>query len=87
MPGTKFMFCTGIENSYPNIILPDGTRKRIADPRALPETDAEQRPDHRTRPGAPGRDGKMRALQILGNRFFVGKRAGHRLPEIWAATL
>ncbi len=29
MPGTKFMFCTGIENSYPNIILPDGTRKRI----------------------------------------------------------
>ena len=29
MPGTKFMFSTGIENSYPNIILPDGTRKRV----------------------------------------------------------
>lgn len=29
MPGTKFMFSTGIENSYPNIILPDGSRKRI----------------------------------------------------------
>ena len=29
MPGTKFMFSTGIENSYPNIILPDGSRKRV----------------------------------------------------------
>jgi beta-glucosidase/6-phospho-beta-glucosidase/beta-galactosidase len=29
MPGTKFMFSTGIENSYPSIILPDGTRKRV----------------------------------------------------------
>lgn len=25
----RFMFATGIENSYPNIILPDGTRKRV----------------------------------------------------------
>ena len=29
MPGTKFMFSTGIENSYPTIILPDGTVKRV----------------------------------------------------------
>jgi len=29
MPGTKFMFSTGIENSYPNIKLPDGTCKRV----------------------------------------------------------
>jgi beta-glucosidase/6-phospho-beta-glucosidase/beta-galactosidase len=29
MPGTKFMFTTGIENSYPNIMLPDGTIKRV----------------------------------------------------------
>lgn len=29
MPGTKFMFSTGIENSYPNIRLPDGTVKRV----------------------------------------------------------
>ncbi len=29
MPGTKFMFSTGIENSYPNIRLPDGTIKRV----------------------------------------------------------
>jgi beta-glucosidase/6-phospho-beta-glucosidase/beta-galactosidase len=29
MNKNKFMFATGIENSYPNIILPDGTRKRI----------------------------------------------------------
>ncbi len=29
MSGTKFMFATGIENSYPSIILPDGTRKRV----------------------------------------------------------
>lgn len=26
---TKFMFSTGIENSYPTIILPDGSRKRV----------------------------------------------------------
>lgn len=25
----RFMFATGIENSYPNITLPDGTRKRV----------------------------------------------------------
>ncbi len=25
----QFMFATGIENSYPNIILPDGTVKRV----------------------------------------------------------
>lgn len=25
----KFMFATGIENSYPNIMLPNGTRKRV----------------------------------------------------------
>jgi hypothetical protein len=24
-----FMFATGIENSYPTILLPDGTRKRV----------------------------------------------------------
>ncbi|HUR64774.1 MAG TPA: family 1 glycosylhydrolase [Chitinophagaceae bacterium] len=29
MPGNKFMFATGIENSYPTIILPDGSRKRV----------------------------------------------------------
>jgi beta-glucosidase/6-phospho-beta-glucosidase/beta-galactosidase len=29
MPGTKFMFSTGIENSYPNIRLKDGTIKRV----------------------------------------------------------
>ena len=29
MPGTKFMFSTGIENSYPTIQLPDGTTKRV----------------------------------------------------------
>ena len=29
MPGTKFMFATGIENSYPTIILPNGNLKRI----------------------------------------------------------
>ncbi len=29
MTGNKFMFSTGIENSYPSIILPDGTRKRV----------------------------------------------------------
>ena len=29
MPGTKFMFSTGIENSYPTIILPDGSTKRV----------------------------------------------------------
>lgn len=29
MIGTKFMFATGIENSYPNILLPDGTTKRV----------------------------------------------------------
>ncbi|MEO6819921.1 MAG: family 1 glycosylhydrolase [Ginsengibacter sp.] len=27
--GTQFMFSTGIENSYPNILLPDGTTKRV----------------------------------------------------------
>jgi beta-glucosidase/6-phospho-beta-glucosidase/beta-galactosidase len=27
--GSKFMFATGIENSYPTILLPDGTTKRI----------------------------------------------------------
>ncbi len=25
----KFMFATGIENSYPTIKLPDGTTKRV----------------------------------------------------------
>src|SRR5688572_9345695 len=25
----KFMFATGIENSYPTIMLPDGSRKRV----------------------------------------------------------
>src|ERR1700712_1854145 len=29
MAGNKFMFSTGIENSYPTIILPDGTVKRV----------------------------------------------------------
>ena len=29
MPANKFMFATGIENSYPNIVLPDGTTKRV----------------------------------------------------------
>jgi beta-glucosidase/6-phospho-beta-glucosidase/beta-galactosidase len=29
MAGTKFMFTTGIENSYPTILLPDGTEKRV----------------------------------------------------------
>ena len=29
MPGNKFMFATGIENSYPTIQLPDGSTKRI----------------------------------------------------------
>lgn len=29
MIGTKFMFATGIENSYPNIILPDGSKFRV----------------------------------------------------------
>src|SRR5687767_12598163 len=29
MAGNKFMFSTGIENSYPTIKLPDGTMKRV----------------------------------------------------------
>ena len=29
MAGNKFMFATGIENSYPTIQLPDGTTKRV----------------------------------------------------------
>lgn len=29
MPGSRFMFTTGIENSYPTIQLPDGTTKRV----------------------------------------------------------
>ena len=29
MPGNKFMFATGIENSYPTIPMPDGTTKRV----------------------------------------------------------
>jgi beta-glucosidase/6-phospho-beta-glucosidase/beta-galactosidase len=29
MNGSKFMFATGIENSYPTILMPDGTTKRI----------------------------------------------------------
>jgi beta-glucosidase/6-phospho-beta-glucosidase/beta-galactosidase len=29
MPGNKFMFATGIENSYPTILLPDGRTKRV----------------------------------------------------------
>ena len=29
MAGNKFMFATGIENSYPTIQLPDGSAKRI----------------------------------------------------------
>jgi len=29
MAGNTFMFATGIENSYPNIMLPDGKKKRV----------------------------------------------------------
>ncbi len=29
MPGSKFMFSTGIENSYPTILLPDGSKFRV----------------------------------------------------------
>ena len=29
MTGSKFMFATGIENSYPTILLPNGTVKRV----------------------------------------------------------
>jgi len=29
MAANRFMFTTGIENSYPTIQLPDGTRKRV----------------------------------------------------------
>ena len=29
MVSNPFMFATGIENSYPNIILPDGSKKRV----------------------------------------------------------
>jgi beta-glucosidase/6-phospho-beta-glucosidase/beta-galactosidase len=29
MPGTGFMFATGIENSYPTILLPNGKTKRV----------------------------------------------------------
>jgi hypothetical protein len=29
MIGNKFIFATGIENSYPNIKLPDGSIKRV----------------------------------------------------------
>jgi beta-glucosidase/6-phospho-beta-glucosidase/beta-galactosidase len=29
MPGNKFMFSTGIENSYPTIQLPDGSTRRV----------------------------------------------------------
>ena len=29
MAGATFMFSTGIENSYPTILLPDGTTKRV----------------------------------------------------------
>ena len=29
MAANKFMFATGIENSYPTILLPDGTKKRV----------------------------------------------------------
>src|ERR1044071_2582171 len=29
MAGNKFMFATGIENSYPTIQLPDGSTKRV----------------------------------------------------------
>jgi beta-glucosidase/6-phospho-beta-glucosidase/beta-galactosidase len=29
MSGSKFMFTTGIENSYPTIVLPDGKTKRV----------------------------------------------------------
>ncbi len=31
MAGNKFMFATGIENSYPTILLPDGKTKRVDD--------------------------------------------------------
>ena len=29
MAGNKFMFATGMENSYPTIVLPDGRTKRV----------------------------------------------------------
>src|SRR6185312_6961078 len=29
MSGSKFMFSTGIENSYPTILLPDGSKFRV----------------------------------------------------------
>jgi len=29
MPGSRFMFTTGIENSYPTILLPNGKEKRV----------------------------------------------------------
>ena len=29
MAGNKFMFATGMENSYPTIPMPDGTSKRV----------------------------------------------------------
>ncbi len=29
MIGNRFMFATGIENSYPTILLPDGTVHRV----------------------------------------------------------
>ncbi len=29
MAGNKFMFATGIENSYPTILLPNGKTKRV----------------------------------------------------------
>ena len=29
MAGNKFMFATGIENSYPTILLPNGSTKRV----------------------------------------------------------
>ncbi len=29
MSGMKFMFATGIENSYPTILLPDGSARRV----------------------------------------------------------
>ncbi len=29
MIGNRFMFATGIENSYPTILLPDGTVQRV----------------------------------------------------------
>ena len=37
---SSFLFSTGIENSYPSIVLPDGTRKRV---------DQMERSDHYTR--------------------------------------